>query len=51
MRSAFGARRQARKVGQEEDEEVEDARPELASHDKGKKCTHSLSAQISNVSM
>lgn len=51
MRSSFGARRQARKVGQEEDEEMEDARSGLGSHDKGKKSTLSLSAQLSNVSM
>lgn len=34
MRTSFGARRQARKVGQEEDEEMEDVRPGL-SHEQG----------------
>lgn len=36
MRSSFGARRQARKVGQEGDEEVEDTRPGLGSQEQGK---------------
>lgn len=35
MRSSFGARRQARKVGQEEDEDMENARPGLGSQDQG----------------
>ncbi|KAF6233434.1 hypothetical protein HO173_008366 [Letharia columbiana] len=33
MRSSFGARRQARKVGQEEDEDLKDTRPGLGSQD------------------
>lgn len=49
MRSSLGARRQARKVGQEDDEEVEDARPGLGSQEQGKKSTLSLSMQLSNV--
>ncbi|CAD6582400.1 MAG: hypothetical protein ASARMPRED_000952 [Alectoria sarmentosa] len=49
MRSSFGARRQARKVGQEEDEEMENARPGLGSHEKGKNSALSHSAPLSNV--
>ena len=49
MRSSFGARRQARKVGQEDDEEVEDTRPGLGSQEQGKNSHLSLSIQLSNV--
>lgn len=51
MRSSFGARRQARKVGQEEDEEMEDARPGLGSHEQGKHSALGLLAQLSDVSV
>lgn len=47
MRSSFGARRQARKVGQEDDEEMEDARLE----EQGKDSTPDSSMQLSNVSV
>lgn len=50
MRSSFGARRQARRVGQG-DEEMEDARPGLGSQEKGKKFTPRFRAQFSNVSV
>lgn len=42
MRSSFGARRQARKVGQEDDEEVEETRPGPGSHEQGKNSALSL---------
>ena len=51
MRSSFGARRQPRKVGQEEDEEMGDARPGLESQEQGKNPTLSLSTELSNVSV
>ena len=47
MRSSFGARRQARKVGQEDDEEMEDARFE----EQGKHSTPESSKQLSNMSV
>lgn len=50
MRSSFGARRQARKVGQEEDEE-ETARPGPGSQEQGKNPALSLSMQLSNMSV
>lgn len=49
MRSSFGARRQARKVGQEDDGEVEDSRPGPGSLEQGKKSHLGLSIQLSNV--
>ena len=51
MRSSFGARRQARKVGQEEDEEMEDSRPGLVSQEQGNDSTLRFSTQLSNVSV
>ena len=49
MRSSFAVRRQARKVGQEEEEEIEDARPGNGDQDHGKKSISKLSAHFSNV--
>ena len=49
MRSAFGARRQARKVGQEEDEEIEDARPSHEDREHGEKSIPKISALSSNM--
>ena len=46
MRSSLGVRRQPRKVAQEDDEDVDDARP---GQEQGKKSTLSLSKQLSNV--
>lgn len=51
MRSSFSARRQARIIGQEEDKDMEDARPGLISQEHGKNSTLALSTQISNVSV
>ncbi len=51
MRSSFGARRQARKVGQEEDEEMEDSRPGLVSQEQGNDSALRFSTQLSNVSV
>ena len=49
MRSSLGVRRQARRVGLEDDEEVEDARFGLGNQEQGKKSSSSLSMQLSNV--
>ena len=49
MRSSFGAKRQARKVGQEDGEEVEDTRPGPGNQEQGKKSTLNLSIQLSNA--
>ena len=51
MRSSFGARRQARKVGREEDEDMEDARPGLGNQEQGKTSTSSFLTPLSNVSV
>ena len=51
MRSSFGARRQARKVGQEDDEEMEGARSGPVNGEQGKNVTLGLSTQLSNVSV
>ncbi|KAK4691216.1 hypothetical protein P7C71_g5732, partial [Lecanoromycetidae sp. Uapishka_2] len=48
MRSSLGAKRQARKIGQDEDEGGEDARPGLGSQEEGMTCILFMAAQISD---
>ena len=49
MRSSLGVRRQPRKVAQEDDEDVDDARPGLGGREQGKKSILSLSIPLSNM--
>ncbi len=51
MRSSFGARRQARKVGQVDDEEMGNAQPGQGDQEQGKISILRLSTQLSNVSV
>ena len=51
MRSSFGARRQARKVGQEDDEHTEDTRSGPGVEDHGKSTVIGPSTRFSNVSV
>ena len=51
MRSSFGAKRQARKVGQEDEEDMENARAGPVNDEQGKTTILGLSTQLSNVSV